>query len=131
MPTNKNALIRYKVLDRCFSDFRRRYEIDDLIDEVNETLYDLYGTSVSLRQIREDIKYMRDRVTYDAPIRQTLLLPLFRPRLFHIQQRTLIRGTRQPPLHHKHTRSVQGRKQLMARRSSVKTRIPLWREGQV
>lgn len=68
MPTNKNALIRYKVLDRCFSDFRRRYEIDDLIDEVNETLYDLYGTSVSLRQIREDIKYMRDRVTYDAPI---------------------------------------------------------------
>ena len=69
MPTNKNALLRYQILDRCFSDFHRKYEIDDLVEKVNETLYDLYGTEVSLRQIRDDIKYMRDRVTYDAPIK--------------------------------------------------------------
>lgn len=68
MPTNKNALIRYQILDRCFSDFQHKYTIEDLIDKVNDALYDLYGTEVSLRQIREDIKYMRDRVTYDAPI---------------------------------------------------------------
>lgn len=68
MPTNKNALIRYQILDRCFSDFQHKYTIEDLIDKVNDTLYDLYGTEVSLRQIREDIKYMRDRITYDAPI---------------------------------------------------------------
>ena len=29
---------------------------------------DLYGTQISIRQIREDIKYMKDRVTYNAPI---------------------------------------------------------------
>lgn len=69
MPTNKNAQLRYQILDRCFSDFRRKYEIEDLLDKVNEALYDLYGTSVSVRQIRDDIKYMRDRVTYNAPIK--------------------------------------------------------------
>ena len=36
MPTNKNAQLRYLVLDRCFSDFSRRYEIEDLLDEVIE-----------------------------------------------------------------------------------------------
>ena len=69
MPTNKNAQLRYQVLDRCFSDFTRKYSIDDLIDKVNDVLYDLNGTEVSMRQIREDIKYMRDRVTYNAPIK--------------------------------------------------------------
>ena len=28
MPTNKNAQLRYQVLDRCFSDFHRKYEIE-------------------------------------------------------------------------------------------------------
>lgn len=69
MPTNKNAQLRYKVLDRCFSDFKHKYTIDDLIDEVNESLSDLTGQIVSLRQICEDIKYMRDRVSYNAPIK--------------------------------------------------------------
>lgn len=69
MPVNKNAMLRYQILDRCFSDFHRKYSIEDLLDKVNDALYDLYGTEVSLRQIREDIKYMRDRVTYDAPIK--------------------------------------------------------------
>lgn len=68
MPTNKNAHLRYQILDRCFSDFTRKYEIDDLLDEVNDALMDLYGTDVSVRQIRDDIKFLRDRVTYDAPI---------------------------------------------------------------
>lgn len=68
MATNKNAQLRYQVLDRCFSDFRRKYTIEDLMEEVNETLYDLTGREICLRQIREDIKYMRDRVSYDAPI---------------------------------------------------------------
>ena len=69
MPTNKNAQLRYQILDRCFSDFHRKYEIEDLLDKVNDALMDLYGTEVSIRQIRDDIKYMRDRVTYNAPIK--------------------------------------------------------------
>lgn len=62
-------MLRYQVLDRCFSDFKRKYEINDLLDQVNEALYDLYGTEVAIRQIRDDIKYMRDRVAYNAPIK--------------------------------------------------------------
>lgn len=68
MPTNKNALLRYQILDRCFSNRHRKYTIDDLVDAVNEALYDLYGSEISVRQIRDDIKSMRDRVAYDAPI---------------------------------------------------------------
>ena len=68
MPINKNALLRYQILDRCFSDRHRRYEIEGLVDKVNEALLDLYGKTVSLRQIRADITYMRDRVSYNAPI---------------------------------------------------------------
>ena len=68
MPTNKNALLRYQILDRCFSNRYRKYTIEDLVDAVNEALYDMYGSEVSMRQIRDDIKYMRDRVSYNAPI---------------------------------------------------------------
>lgn len=64
MPTNKNAQLRYQILDRCFSDFKHKYTINDLMDKVNDALYDLTGTDISVRQIRADIKYMRDRITY-------------------------------------------------------------------
>ena len=71
MPTNKNAQLRYQVLDRCFSDFSRKYEIDDLLEAVNDKLYDLFGddSTIKERQLREDIKYMRERVGYNAPIK--------------------------------------------------------------
>lgn len=70
MPTGKNAQLRYRILDRCFSDFNRKYEIEDLLDEVNEQLYDLYGddSTIKERQLRDDIKFMRERVSYNAPI---------------------------------------------------------------
>ena len=68
MPVNKNALLRYRILDRCFSDRHHYYDIEELVDKVNEAFVDMYGKTVSLRQIRADISYMKDRVSYDAPI---------------------------------------------------------------
>ena len=68
MPLNKNALLRYRILDRCFSDRHHYYDIEELVDKVNEAFIDMYGKTVSLRQIRADISYMKDRVSYDAPI---------------------------------------------------------------
>lgn len=70
MATNKNAQLRYQILDRCFSNFQKRYEIHDLLDEVNEKLSDIFGSEskIGIRQIRDDIKYMRDRMSYNAPI---------------------------------------------------------------
>lgn len=40
MPTNKNAQLRYQILDRCFSNRHRKYTIEDLVDAVNDALYD-------------------------------------------------------------------------------------------
>ena len=68
MATNKNAQLRYQILDRCFSNFQIRYTIDDLLEEVNKHLYDISGITVSKRLILDDIKYMRERLSHNAPI---------------------------------------------------------------
>lgn len=69
MATNKNAQVRYRVLDECFKNRFHRYTIDDLVDKVNYELKDLTGKTVSLRQIRADINFMKDSKGYDAPIK--------------------------------------------------------------
>ena len=60
MATNKNALIRYKILDRCFRNPGRRYFLDDLIDECEKVLLEIDPKSngISRRQIFEDIAFM-------------------------------------------------------------------------
>lgn len=35
MLVNKNAQFRYQILDRCFSDFRYKYDFDTLLQKVN------------------------------------------------------------------------------------------------
>lgn len=54
MPINKNAYIRYKILDRCFRNKYRNYFIEDLIEEYQNNL----GYKISPRQIYNDIKFM-------------------------------------------------------------------------
>jgi predicted DNA-binding transcriptional regulator YafY len=60
MATNKNALIRYKVLDNCFRNTGRRYFIDDLLEACNKVLseIDLLSNGISRRQLFEDISFM-------------------------------------------------------------------------
>lgn len=60
MATNKNAFIRYKILDTCFRNPGRRYFIQNLIDECNKVLLEIDPTSkgISRRQIFDDISYM-------------------------------------------------------------------------
>lgn len=64
MPANKNANLRFKILDQCFSNKHRRFTFDDLVDFVSEKL----GYNISPRQIREDIANMRIGPYY-APIK--------------------------------------------------------------
>lgn len=59
MATNRHAQIRYTILDRCFSNFNRLYNYDDLLDEVNSVLYDLGTEGVKLRQLQYDIEHMK------------------------------------------------------------------------
>lgn len=77
MPINKQALVRYLALDRCFRNFNRFYYIEDLIEACNEALYNHTGSSafadsshpgISRRQILKDIAFMESADGYDAPI---------------------------------------------------------------
>jgi predicted DNA-binding transcriptional regulator YafY len=70
MATNKNAIIRYQALNKCFRNPGRKYFIEDLIDSCNEALNDINPSSsgVKRRQIFDDIKFMRDSRGYSAPI---------------------------------------------------------------
>lgn len=58
MPKNKNATIRYRVLDRCFRNRRRKFFIDDLVEACNEELIAYDGSSVSKRQVQQDILFL-------------------------------------------------------------------------
>lgn len=59
MATNRHAQIRYTLLDRCFSNFNRLYTYDDLLEEVNDVLYDLGTEGIKLRQLQYDIDHMK------------------------------------------------------------------------
>lgn len=71
MPANKNALIRYRVIDQCLRNRYRRWTIEDLVDACSEALYDMEGIrkGVSLRTVQADIQMMRsNKLGYNAPI---------------------------------------------------------------
>ena len=63
MATNKNALIRYKVLDKCFRNPGKRYFIEDLISECEIVLLEIDPESngISRRQIFEDMAFMESK----------------------------------------------------------------------
>lgn len=71
MPANKNALIRYKTIDRCLRNVYRRWTLDDLVDACSEALYETEGIrkGVCARTVQADIQMMRsDKLGYNAPI---------------------------------------------------------------
>ena len=61
MSENRNAQYRYQVLDRCFSDWNKKYTIEDLLEIVNNHLYELEGSNstIQLRQLRSDLNAIR------------------------------------------------------------------------
>ena len=68
MPVNKEAFLRYRIIDRMLRDKAHPYpEMDDLIDELEEKL----GKSFSVSTVQKDIKSMKedDLLGYNAPIK--------------------------------------------------------------
>jgi predicted DNA-binding transcriptional regulator YafY len=63
MSTNKNAFLRYKILDNCFRNPGKRYFIEDLINECERILLDLSPDSngIRRRQIFKDIAFMESK----------------------------------------------------------------------
>ena len=66
MPTNKNALIRYKCLDRLLSDHHHYYDIHDLTEGVNAALESDGFKMVTQRCIEKDLIEMAG--LFSAPI---------------------------------------------------------------
>ena len=63
MPTNKNAMTRYKILDELLSNRYHNYSLDDLTEEMNRRLNDMDIDSVTRRCVEKDIHYLE----YDGP----------------------------------------------------------------
>ena len=70
MSTNKHAAIRYQVLDNCFSNFQRRFFMEDLVEACNHALYEYAGIQdgVKRRQIFDDITFMESDQGWAIPL---------------------------------------------------------------
>ncbi|PKV48096.1 putative DNA-binding transcriptional regulator YafY [Aquimarina sp. MAR_2010_214] len=71
MALNKNALIRYKTIDKCLQNNNHQWTLDKLIEACSDALYEYEGkdTHVSKRTVQLDIQMMRsDKLGYNAPI---------------------------------------------------------------
>ena len=66
MPTNKNALVRYRHLDRLLSDHHHYYDIHDLTEKVNDLLEFDGFSPVTQRCIEKDLIDMQG--LFSAPI---------------------------------------------------------------
>ena len=58
MPVDKQVLLRYQVLNKCFRNKYREYTIDDLVDECNEALRRSDKPDVSKRTVQNDINIL-------------------------------------------------------------------------
>lgn len=58
MPTNKNAMTRYEILDELLSNRYHNYTIDGLVDEVNRRLQEIGRRPVTRRCVEMDIEYI-------------------------------------------------------------------------
>ena len=71
MAINKNAHLRYLVIDRCLRNRGRRYTLSDLTEECNLALKNQENGenySVTERQVRKDIEFLMYNSEIQAPI---------------------------------------------------------------
>ncbi|MFT5777591.1 MAG: putative DNA-binding transcriptional regulator YafY [Crocinitomicaceae bacterium] len=71
MALNKNALIRYKTIDKCLQNSYKQWTLNDLIEACSDALheYENRDVNVSKRSVQLDIQLMRsDKLGYNAPI---------------------------------------------------------------
>ena len=72
MPTNKNAVIRYRYIDELLSNRHKRYSTSEITEIVNEKLVrDGYG-AVGLRCIQKDIKALEEEVFFAEITRENI-----------------------------------------------------------
>lgn len=70
MSQNKNAQLRYQVLDRCFRNPGRKFFWQDLLDAINKALEEYNGpeSKIKRRQLFDDIKFMESDQGWSIPL---------------------------------------------------------------
>lgn len=70
MSINKNAYLRYQVLDKCFRNKYKKFFIEDLLDEVNKALEEFNGkgSKIERRQLFDDIRFMESEAGFSIPL---------------------------------------------------------------
>lgn len=70
MSINKNALIRFHALDKCFSNFGKKFFLEDLLEYCNDALFELNPDceGIKKRQLFEDIKFMESTQGWSIPL---------------------------------------------------------------
>lgn len=64
MPVNKNALLRYRIIDSCLTNRMRKYpSLEDIIQKIEDQM----GTGISVSMLNKDLSQMRS--LYGAPIK--------------------------------------------------------------
>ena len=59
MPLNKDQLLRYQILNACFKDTSRLYDINALTECCQKETLSVYGKSVSKRSVHNDIRLLQ------------------------------------------------------------------------
>lgn len=70
MASNKHAIIRYQALDKCFSNWYKRFDIEALVQACNDALYQFTGVDegVKKRQVYSDIAFMMSEQGWSVPL---------------------------------------------------------------
>ncbi|WP_114749616.1 helix-turn-helix transcriptional regulator [Pleomorphovibrio marinus] len=71
MPKNRFAEVRYRVLDECLRDKLHYYTLEELGQKCDEAIFqidEIERPPISLKQIRNDLKFMESEAGYKAEI---------------------------------------------------------------
>ena len=72
MPVDKQVLLRYQVLNKCFRNRYREYTINDLVDECNKALRKVDRPEVSKRTVQNDIMQLETTDPYYIRLNENL-----------------------------------------------------------
>lgn len=116
MSINKSALIRYKILDRCFRNSGRMYFWEDLLEECNKGLIDFDPSSkgIKRRQLFDDIRFMESEAGWSIPLGRYR----YRRRVFY-RYKDLSFSINNQPLNYLETEQIKSALQIFSRFSGA------------
>lgn len=73
MPVNKNAFIRFQILDQCFRNSMKEFSITEIIEAVDDVMMEMDSeyTGISRKQIYSDIRFMESQMGWEIELVKT------------------------------------------------------------